>query len=216
MKSFSVITSQYLRPETGLLFIAFILPSLILYLDLLPRKFFFLVLGGIPLLALVFYTITDRTPPHRLGLSINWHSIRASILPTAYLLLFGGFSMALLPWLMGRPRVLYLEWIYYGRYLGMVIFQELIWRGFVFVLLEKVLGNRKRPIIFWSASLFAFSHIYFRSVLIVIGTGLLGWLWGSHYWKYRSISGPTLAHYVVGCAFILLNYMGGYRSWQLF
>ena len=199
-----------------LLFIAFILPSLILYLDLLPRTFFFLVLGGFPLLALVFYTITDRIPPYRLGLSINRHSIRASILSTAYLLLFGGFSLAVLPWLMGYPRVPYLEWAYYGWYLGMAIFQELIWRGFAFLLLEKVLGSQKQKIVFLSACLFAFSHIYFRSMLIVLGTGLLGWLWGNHYWKYRSISGPALSHYVVGCGFILLNYMGGHRSWQFF
>ena len=216
MKSFSVLASQCLRSETALLFIAFILPSLILYLDLLPRTFFFPVLGGFPLLALVFYTITNRISLHQLGFSINRQSIRASILPTAYLLFFGGLSLAILPWLMGRPRVPYLEWAYYGWYLGMAIFQELIWRGFAFLLLEKVLGSRKQEIIFLSASLFAFSHIYFRSILIVLGTGLLGWLWGNHYWKYRSISGPALSHCVVGCTFIFLNYMGGHRSWQLF
>ncbi|MGD1907489.1 MAG: type II CAAX prenyl endopeptidase Rce1 family protein [Leptolyngbyaceae cyanobacterium] len=67
-----------------------------------------------------------------------------------------------------------------------------------------------------SASLFAFSHIYFRSVLILLGMGLLGWLWGKHYWKFRSLSGPALSHYLVGFPFILLNYIGGNQHWRLF
>ncbi|MEO1591465.1 MAG: CPBP family intramembrane glutamic endopeptidase [Cyanobacteria bacterium J06632_22] len=198
-----------------LLFIAFILPSLILYLELLPRPFFFPVLGGFPLLVMVFYTLRYRVPLRQLGLALNGSSIRASLLPTLLVLLLGGLSLAVLPWLMGQPRVLYLDWAYYGGYLGMAIFQEVIWRGLAMLLLEKVLGPRKPAILFWSASLFAFSHIYFRSFFIVIGTGLLGWLWGAHYWRYKSISGPALSHYLVGCGFIALNYMGGHQVWRL-
>jgi len=164
---------------------------------------------------LVFYSLRYRISPRALGLSLDGASIRASVLPALLLLLLGGFSLAVLPWLMGRPRVLYVNLSYYGWYLGMAIFQEVIWRGMAILFLEKVLGPRKNGILFGSASLFAFSHIYFRSFFIVIGTGLLGWLWGQHYWRYKSISGPALSHYIVGCGFIALNYMGGHQGWQL-
>ena len=97
----------------------------------------------------------------------------------------------------------------------MSIFQELVWRGFAFLLLEKILGYRERAVIVCSASLFAFSHIFFRSVLIIVGTWLLGWLWGKNYAQFKSISGPTISHYLVGFPFILLNYMGGNQSWSL-
>ncbi|MDA0267426.1 MAG: CPBP family intramembrane metalloprotease [Cyanobacteria bacterium] len=128
---------------------------------------------------------------------------------TLGLLLLGGLVLAVLPWMLGRPRPLYLEVSYYGWYLGMSIFQEVIWRGFAVSLLEKILGDREKAVVIGSASLFAFSHIYFRSILILLGTWLLGYLWGKHYWKFKSLSGPIVSHYLVGFPFILLNYMGG-------
>ncbi|NEP02060.1 MAG: CPBP family intramembrane metalloprotease [Symploca sp. SIO2E9] len=79
-----------------------------------------------------------------------------------------------------------------------------------------MIGYREKTVILCSAIIFAFSHIYFRSLLILIGTWLLGCLWGKHYWKFKSISGPVIAHYLVGFPFILLNYMGGNPSWSLF
>ena len=124
--------------------------------------------------------------------------------------------LTLIPWLLGHPRYLYLKLDYYGWYFGMAVFQELMWRGLAFLLLERIIGCRKRAVILCSAILFAFAHIYFRSVLIVVGTCLLGWLWGNNYWKFRSISGPVVAHYFVGFPFILFNYMGGNPSWSLF
>ena len=205
-----------LKPEIGLLFIAFILPSLLLYSDFLPRQFFFLTLGGFPAVVMTIYMALNKIAPHRLGLSLNLASVHEILPSTLCLLFLGWICLALLPWLLGHPRSLYLELSYYGLYFGMTVFQELVWRGFAFLLLEKIMGYRERAVIVCAASLFAFSHLYFRSVLILVGTWLLGWLWGKHYWKFRSLSGPILSHYLVGFPFILLNYMGGNQSWRLF
>ncbi|NER81668.1 MAG: CPBP family intramembrane metalloprotease [Leptolyngbya sp. SIO1D8] len=215
MKQGIWISPDKLKLEIWLLFIAFCLPSLLLYLEFLPRPFFFHTLGGFPFVVMVIYIFINRITPRKLGLSLELSSIRKLLPSTLLLLLLGWVFLALFPWLLGRPRPLYLELDYYAWYLGMSIFQELVWRGFAFLLLERILGCRKKAVIFCSASLFAFSHIYFRSVLILVGTWLLGWLWGRNYWKFRSISGPTVSHYLVGFPFILLNYMGGNQSWSL-
>ncbi|MBE7382380.1 MAG: CPBP family intramembrane metalloprotease [Leptolyngbya sp. SIO1E4] len=215
MKQGIAIAFDKLTLEIWLLFIGFCLPSLLLYSNLLPRPFFFPVLGGFPFVVMVLYIFINRISPRKLGLSIDLPSIRKILPPTLRLLLLGGLFLALLPWVLGRPRSLYLELDYYAWYLGMSIFQEIVWRGFAFLLLERILGCRERAVIVCSASLFAFSHIYFRSILILIGTWLLGYLWGKNYWKFKSISGPTVSHYLVGFPFILLNYMGGNQSWGL-
>ncbi|MFP5271807.1 CPBP family intramembrane glutamic endopeptidase [Coleofasciculus sp.] len=205
-----------LKPELWLLFIAFVIPSLLLYSGFLPRQFLFLTLGGFPTVVMMIYVSINRVAPHKLGLSLELSSVREILPSTLFLLLLGWIFLALLPWFLGSPRSLYLEFGYYGWYFGMSVFQELVWRGFAFLILEKIIGSRERAVILCSASLFAFSHIYFRSVLIVAGTWLLGWLWGKNYWKFRSISGPVVAHYLVGFPFILLNYMGGNQTWSLF
>lgn len=210
------MTVDKLKPEVWLLFIAFILPSLLLYSNVVPRAFFFLTLGGFPAVVLVIYIAVNRVSPRKLGISLELASISKILPSTLVLLLLGLIFLALLPWILDRPRSLYLELDYYGWYFGMSVFQELVWRGFAFLLLEKIIGCREQALIGCSASLFAFSHIYFRSVLIVVGTWLLGWLWGKHYWQFKSISGPVVAHYLVGFPFILLNYMGGNQSWSLF
>jgi membrane protease YdiL (CAAX protease family) len=93
-----------------------------------------------------------------------------------------------------------------AQYAYITVFQEIVWRGFAFLLLEKIIGDRKQVVILYSAILFALMHIYFRSVLLVFGTWLLGMEWGKHYWKFRSIAGPVVAHYLFGVLLILLNY----------
>jgi hypothetical protein len=201
--------------EIWLLFIAYILPSLLLYSGFLPRQFFFLTLGGFPLITMVIYGFIDKFSPARLGLSLEFPSVQEIFPSTLLILGLGWFFLALLPELLGHPPSLYLELSYYSWYFGMTVFQELVWRGFAFILLEKTVGYQERTVIFWSASLFAFSHIFFRSILILVGTWLLGWLWGRNYWKFRSLSGPVISHYLVGFPFILLNYMGGNQSWSL-
>ena len=205
-----------LKLEIWLLLIAFVLPSLLLYFDFLPRKFFFLTLGGFPLICMVIYVSIKGISPRQLGLSLKFASIRQILPSTLFLLMLGWLFLALLPWMLGNPRSLYLDLDYYGWYFGMSVFQELVWRGFAFLLLEKIFGSREQTVIACSATLFAFSHIYFRSILILVGTWLLGWLWGKNYWEFKSILGITIAHYLVGFPFILLNYMGGNQSWSLF
>ncbi|MEL7350344.1 MAG: CPBP family glutamic-type intramembrane protease [Cyanobacteria bacterium P01_A01_bin.116] len=212
--------ADILKPEIWLLFIAFIVPSLLLYADFLPRRLFFLTLGGFPTVVMFFYmtflsNYSLRCSLRKLGLSLELTSIWKLLPPTFFLLLLGSFCLAAIPWIMGRPRALYLDLDYYGWYLGMCLFQELMWRAFAFLLLEKVVGHREKALVICSASLFAFSHIYFRSLLILCGTWFLGWLWGKNYWTYRSIAGPVVSHCLVGLPFIVLNYMSGNQHWGL-
>ena len=96
----------------------------------------------------------------------------------------------------------------------MTLFQEIIWRGFAFLLLGKLFPCQHHKSILISALLFSLLHIHFKSILIMAGSFLLGIYWGRNHLKYRSIFGVSLSHYFVGLICIMLNYMGIRANWS--
>ena len=193
----------------------FILPPVLLYYDLVPPRYLAPLLGGVPLLCLSAYLMLFRPPLKDLGFSITLRSIK-QILPMTLLILLGElFLFALIPLLLGAFRPLYLDLPNICRYTYVTLVQEIIWRGFAFVLLKEIFGRKGRLTVVTSALLFSFSHVYYRSITILAGSFLLGIFWGSSYWRHRSLIGPTISHYVLGIPIIVLNYMGIKTVWSL-
>ena len=194
--------------------LVFIFPPLIFYFDS-SQQLFLLLLGGCPTIGIAIYLITRQLSPRALGLSLNFASIQ-DILPQTLIIVVGQwFLLAFVPFWLGYPRSLYWK-IDYGWYFYITVFQEIVWRGLAFLLLEQIIGDKKQVVIFGSAFLFAFMHIYFQNLLLLLGSFGLGIHWGQNYWKYRNISGTVLSHYLLGLTFIVLNYMGIKENWSLF
>lgn len=198
-----------------LLLFGFILPPTLLYFSLVSFEQLVPILGGIPTLSLLVYIVLFRSSLKSLGLKLSLKSI-VSILPMTLVILLGEILVfALVPWLLGKTRPLYLDIPNIYRYAYITLFQEIIWRGFAFVLLEAMGCKRRSFIILASALLFSFAHIYYRNISIVIGSFLLGLFWGKSYFQCRSLTGPIISHYVLGVPIIVLNYMGIKMYWKL-
>ena len=125
------------------------------------------------------------------------------------------FILAVVPWINHSPRTLYWQ-IDPFWYLLIVIYQEIIWRSFADLLLRRIYGDNDRLIILTSAIIFAIAHLYFKSLLIIFGSFLLGLFWAKQYADSKSISGVTVSHFCLGIIFIAFNYMGIKQQWSLF
>ncbi|MBX2863867.1 MAG: CPBP family intramembrane metalloprotease [Leptolyngbyaceae cyanobacterium MAG.088] len=198
-----------------LLFLAFLLPPTLLYFKLVSLGHLVPILGGIPTLSLLVYIVLYRPSFKRLGFNLNLQSV-LHILPMTLAILLGELLLfALVPWLLGRERPLYLDIPNIYRYTYVTIFQEIVWRGFAFILLEKTGCKRRSLVILTSAFLFSFAHIYYRNTSILVGSFLLGLFWGRSYFQDRSLTGPIISHYILGVPIIVLNYMGIKMDWRL-
>lgn len=195
------------------IFLAFILPPLILAFITVTNIASYWIIGGLTTVTVATYLVITKTPITTLGFKLKWKSV-LSILPgTLSIAIVQLLLLAIFPWLWGRFRPLYLD-IDYIWYFYITLFQEIIWRGFAFLLLEKLYPSQNKKSIIVSAILFAFMHIYFKSILIIVGSFLLGIYWGRNYVKYRSILGVSISHYFLGLVCIILNYMGIRTSWS--
>ena len=154
-------------------------------------------------IATAIYLKLTETSVIALGFKMKWDSVVAILPGTLSLALLQLLLLALIPWLYGQLRSLYLS-IDYIWYFYITIFQEIIWRGLAFLLLDKIClrSNQK---IFTSAILFTFMHIYFKSILVIVGSFILGIHWGQNYHKYRSLLGVSISHYILGLSFSYLT-----------
>ena len=199
----------------SLLFLGFLLPPTLLYFKLVSLRHLVSLLGGIPTLSMLVYIVLFRPPLKSLGFNLSIRSI-THIFPMTLVILLGEILLfALIPWFLGKSRPLYLDMPNIYRYTYVTLFQEIIWRGFAFVLLEAIGCKRRSFIILTSAFLFSFAHIYYRNISILAGSFLLGLFWGRSYFECRSLTGPIISHYILGVPIIVLNYMGIKMDWSL-
>lgn len=71
-------------------------------------------------------------------------------------------------------------------WLSASIGEEILFRGFAFVQLKNILGDKPWLIILVSSALFGFPHFY-QGITGVILTFLIGLGFGYLYWKYKNI-----------------------------
>mgnify|MGYP006165842575 CR=1 FL=1 len=78
---------------------------------------------------------------------------------------------------------LYLKWLF-NMWLSAAIGEELLFRGFVFSQLQRVIGNKKYLIILFSAILFSLPHLY-QGISGLIMTFLFGIIFAFIGWCIR-------------------------------
>lgn len=217
----NLITEKFLNKiknnklEVFIIVFAFIFPSIILYFIKVNNLTLSLILSVLPVIGTGYYLIVTNNSLSAIGIKINWQSIKEILPGTIAIALIKIFLLWLLPYFRGHSRDLYLQinlfWYFY-----ITVLQEIIWRGLVHLLLEKIFPQQRKIIIISSALLFVLAHLYFKSLLILIGSFILGVFWADNYDKNRSIMGTTISHYSLGSIAIALNYMGIKPNWTIF
>ena len=197
------------------IFAAFVLPAFTLYFIEVTNTSLSLCFGGITGSVAIGYCCLKKISGNTLGINFKLWAIAKIIPQTIAIGLVTIFILAIIPWLNGSSRTLYLQ-IEAVWYLAIVIYQEIIWRAFAELLLTKIWGKKQRLIIVSSAFLFALAHLYFRSLSVVSGSFFFGLFWAKKYSETRTISGVVVSHFCLGLILILLNYMGIKDCWHLF
>ena len=92
--------------------------------------------------------------------------------------------------------------ILYGLFLGPI--QEVVYRGILFSLIEKITFNRYLMI---GLSTFAywFMHFIYNNAFMILVTLVAGLFWGISYSRTRNLIGVSLSHTTLGLTAIYLN-----------
>lgn len=86
--------------------------------------------------------------------------------------------------------------------------EEILFRGFLFAQLEKIMGNKDSWLfIFISSAFFAFPHFY-QGITGVLLTFLIGLGFGFIYWKFKNMWVNILIHGFIDTVFLTLAYFG--------
>lgn len=100
----------------------------------------------------------------------------------------------------------YMEFVL-KMWISAAIGEEIVFRAFLFVQLEKIIGCKKYLIVFISAVLFALPHWY-QGLAGVITTFIFGIFFGLIYLKYKNIWINIIVHGLIDTLFLTLAYYG--------
>ncbi|MFL9843449.1 CPBP family intramembrane glutamic endopeptidase [Flavobacterium rhizosphaerae] len=100
----------------------------------------------------------------------------------------------------------YLKYLFY-MWISAAIGEEVLYRGFIFAQLEKLIGNKKFVIILISAILFAIPHLYL-GIAGVVSTFVFGLAFGLLYARYKNIWINIIVHGLIDTLFLTLAYFG--------
>jgi membrane protease YdiL (CAAX protease family) len=92
-------------------------------------------------------------------------------------------------------------------WLSAAIAEELLFRGFVFAQLKRIIGDRKWIIILISAVLFSVPHLY-QGTAGLITTFLFGLAFGIIYARFQNLYLNILVHGLVDSFFLTMAYLG--------
>ncbi|MBF6640751.1 CPBP family intramembrane metalloprotease [Flavobacterium sp. J49] len=108
---------------------------------------------------------------------------------------------------------LYVKWLF-NMWLSAAIGEELLFRGFAFAQLERIIGNKKTIIILVSAVLFSLPHLY-QGISGLVMTFIFGIAFALIYNKYRNIWINILVHGLIDTLFLTLSYTGHIEFYNL-
>lgn len=80
--------------------------------------------------------------------------------------------------------------------------QEFLFRSTLFALMNKAHISRAMVQILVSAVTYSFVHIFYRGMITLVATFVIGLLWGWIYYKYPNFWGAALSHALVGATSI--------------
>ncbi|MEM6399158.1 MAG: CPBP family intramembrane glutamic endopeptidase [Cyanobacteria bacterium P01_D01_bin.116] len=181
----------------------YILPVLLVYLQLIPFtwRFYLLILAAA---AILIINLLYRFSPLELGFTKKnlLSSLKAIALPTlgCALLMFGYYLLQ-----GSRIDNSDYSWTFYLFFVAISSpLQEFLYRGFLFNLFSTV-KMRKWQQILLSAFLYSFVHLIYRDLPTLISTFAIGIFWGYHYIKYRNLHSIIISHSLLGAIAILVG-----------
>ncbi len=200
---------RYLR--FGLvLAVGYLIPIILVWLDVIPFRYRLTVFDIITILAVVYVFESDHTlrdlgfrTDNLIG-SLKWNLLLIAVVlgGLAALRRFGVVPRAMFPGIK-------LSVIYYIIVLGPV--QEFLFRSIIFAEMDRAGIRGAFAQITLSAALFSFLHVIYRDWITLVATFAIGIVWGAIYYKYRNFYGVALSHVLMGIAaissgLILTNY----------
>lgn len=188
-KSFLIVTLFY------------ILPALLIYLEIIPfsLRFWILILGAITIIVLSSFS----------KLSLKDYGFQCqNLIKSLKAIAFPTFSLSLLMfiyYLINGPRI---DNSMYG--LGFYIFfvvissplQEFLYRGYLFAIFSQAQSSAAFQIIM-SSVVYSWIHVIYEDLPTLLLTLVIGLFWGWHYTKFRNIYSVTLSHAFLGVVAIL-------------
>lgn len=84
--------------------------------------------------------------------------------------------------------------------------QELIFRGYITWRIKEVYTKRSE-IIMLSVAFFTFAHLPFHSILFIVLTGFMGYIFIKNYLKYQNLYTMMIAHALVGGFIFAIRYL---------
>ncbi|KQT22850.1 hypothetical protein ASG22_13955 [Chryseobacterium sp. Leaf405] len=105
----------------------------------------------------------------------------------------------------GNPKM-YFKWLF-NMWISAAIGEELLFRGFAFSQLKKLLGEKKILIVLLSAIMFSLPHLY-QGISGLIMTFLFGLAFGFIYLKFQNIWINIIVHGLIDTVFLTLSYYG--------
>lgn len=83
--------------------------------------------------------------------------------------------------------------------------QELIFRGYITWRLKDLYTNQNQ-IVIMSVAFFTFAHVPFHSVLFLLVTSFMGYIFIKNYLKYQNLYTIMIAHAIIGACLFIIKY----------
>lgn len=181
--------------------LAYILPVLLIHLELIPFswRFYLLILASGVILAIArFYRFSA------LELGLTQQNFKTAVNAIALPTIAAAVLMLIYYRLQGaRIDNSAYNWTFYIFFVAVSSpLQEFLYRGFLFAIFSRA----KLAIwlqILLSALLYSFVHLIYQDVPTLVSTLILGIFWGCHYAKFRNLSSIILSHALLGAIAIL-------------
>lgn len=183
--------------------LGYILPVLLVYLQLVPFswRFYLLLLAAI---AILIITKLYKFSPVELGFTTQ--NLKPSLNTIALPTLASGLLMVMYYTING-PRLdnSAYPWAFYVFFVIISSpIQEFLYRGFLFGIFTRAKLATWLQILL-STLLYSYVHLIYRDIPTLVFTLVIGLYWGYHYAKYRNIYSVILSHSLLGAIAILVG-----------
>ncbi len=186
-----------------IVFLTYILPVLLVFLEIIPFswRFYVLILAAIMVVAIAYLY---RFSPVELGFTNNnlEKSLQAIALPT---LIFTGLMFIYYLTHGSRLDNSAYQWLFYLFFVAISSpIQEFLYRGFLFAIFKRAKFTTWVQIIL-STLLYSFVHLIYRDIPTLVFTLIIGMIWGWNYAKFGNLYSIIISHSLLGAIAILVG-----------
>lgn len=186
-----------------IVFLIYILPVLLVFLEVIPFswRFYVLIFAAIVVVAIAYLY---QFSPVELGFTNHnlKKSLTAITLPT---LILTGFMFIYYLTHGSRLDNSAYQWLFYLFFVGVSSpIQEFLYRGFLFAIFKREKFATWVQIVF-STLLYSFIHLIYKDIPTLVFTLIIGIIWGWNYAKFRNLYSIIISHSLLGAIAILLG-----------